>query len=176
MSVCPLSSLGPRHTTRLKFHSTLILWVSPWICKCLTTHKFPMFNVSDENRLQLRFWESFKFSRDSRWISSWSHSFIWLLVNIERFILSCKSIIISISELPYVIQWNWYNLSFSCAYRKKDRLFNVIYWAVGKYLFLFNVLLNYSSLWSSPIIAIVTHFIKHPIMLIRVINQIQGQN
>ena len=76
MSVCPLSSLGPRYTERLKFHSTLILWVGPWICECLTTHKFPMFNVSDENKSQLRFWESFKFSRDSRWISSWSHSFI----------------------------------------------------------------------------------------------------
>lgn len=173
MSVCPLSSFGPRHTRRLEFHSTLILWVGPWICKCLTTHEFPMFNVSDENNSQLRFWESFKFSRDSRWISSWSHSFIWLLLNIERFILSCKSIIISISELPYVIQWNWYNLSFSCAYRKKERLFNVINWAVGKYLFLFNVLLNYLSLWSSP--TIVTHFIKHPIMLIGVINQNQGQ-
>lgn len=166
--------LASAHATkRLKFHSTLILWVGPWICKCLTTHKFPMFNVSDENKSQLRFWESFKFSRDSRWISSWSHSFIWLLLNIERFILSCKSIIISISELPYVIQWNWYNLSFSCAYRKKDRLFNVINWAVGKKITIF-VLLNYLSLWSSP--TIVTHFIKHPIMLIGVINQIQGQN
>ena len=46
-------------------------------------------------------------------------------------------------------------------------------WAVGTYLFLFNVLLNYLSLWSSP--TIVTHFIKHPIMLIGVINQNQGQ-
>ena len=83
MSVCLLSRLGPRHVL------SFTLDFDPQSLTLQMPHKFPIYSMSlTKTKSQLRFWECFQFSRDSRWISSWSHSFIWLLLNIERFILS----------------------------------------------------------------------------------------
>ena len=144
MSVCLLSRLGPRHVL------SFTLDFDPQSLTLQMPHKFPIYSMSlTKTKSQLRFWECFKFSRDSRWISSWSHSFIWLLLNIERFIQSCKSIICSNSKLPYVIQRNWNNLSFSmCLSEKGYRPFIVIKWTEFCWMYFWII----KSLWSSPII------------------------
>ena len=90
---------------------------------------------------------------------------------------SGKNVIMSISKLPYVIQRNWYNLSFSMYLSEKGQTFYCqILSRRVEYKYKRAVVTYSIELFKSLVEFYSDTFIKNPIMLIGVINQIQGQN